>query len=136
MGAPCPHAQRGFFVGRDYRVAANDQIRTRHAHARGANVVLVVGNQHMAPGRAAFLRESACILCDDAFAFNMRGKTEQLPNGDDACATHAVNNDAIGMLALTAEMALAKQTWRTDFALYSSWYSSLCFSSSAGHLLP
>ena len=97
VGATRAHAQCGFFVGRDYRVAAYDQIRACHAHARRANVVLMVGDQHMAPSCATLLRQAASVLRDDAFAFDMRCKTEQLPNGDDTRATHAVNDNAIGL---------------------------------------
>ena len=76
MGATRAHAQRGFFVGGDDRVAADDHIRARHAHTGGANFVLVVGNQDMAPSRASFLRQTTSVLRDDAFTLNVGGIAE------------------------------------------------------------
>ena len=43
------------------------------------------------------MRQTACILRDDAFAFKVRRHAQQLPNGDDARATHAAHHHAPGL---------------------------------------
>lgn len=56
----------------------------------------MIGNQHMAPSGTAFLSQTASVLRDDTFAFNLRGVAQQLANGDNASATHASDHYAIG----------------------------------------
>ena len=55
-GAPGAHAHHGLFARGDDRVAAQNQIGGGGGYARGADLVLLLRNQHMAPSRAAFLR--------------------------------------------------------------------------------
>mgnify|MGYP006192616023 CR=1 FL=1 len=44
-----------FFASGDDRVATQNQIRGSGRHTGGAYLVLLLGNQHMAPGSAALL---------------------------------------------------------------------------------
>ena len=98
MGAPLQHALQSFFASTHDRVAANDEVGRRHADARGADRVLVISNQHMAPSCAAFLRQSSRVLRDDAFAFDVRSHTQQLADGDHTCTTHASHHRSPSML--------------------------------------
>jgi hypothetical protein len=65
-----------------------------HADAGGADVLLVFADQHMAPGGAALLGQTARILRDDALALDMRRHAEQLADGDDAGTADARHDDA------------------------------------------
>ena len=63
---------------------------------------MLLRNQHMAPGRAALLRETGRVLRDDALAFDVRGHAEQLADGDDARATDTGDHDAVTTRVHTA----------------------------------
>ena len=76
MGASLQHALQRFFASTHDRVATNDEVGRRHADARGADRLLVVGNQHMTPSCAAFLRQTGRVLRDDAFAFDVRSHSQ------------------------------------------------------------
>ena len=76
MGAPLQHALQRFFASTHDRVATNDEVGRRHADACGTNRVLVISNQHMAPSRATFLRQSCRVLRHDAFAFDVRSHSQ------------------------------------------------------------
>ena len=76
MGTALQHALQSFFAGTHDRVTPNDEVGRRHADARGADRLLVVGNQHMAPSCAAFLRQTGRVLRDDAFAFDVRSHSQ------------------------------------------------------------
>ena len=58
MGAAFAHAQGGFFGGTHDRVAADDQVCSGHTHTGGANLILPIRHQHMAPRGAALLRQT------------------------------------------------------------------------------
>ena len=94
MAAPGAQAHGRFFACGNDGVAANHQVRAGHAHTRGANGVLRFTDQHMAPGGAAFLRQAASVLGDDALAFHVRSHAQQLADGDDAGAAHASHHQA------------------------------------------
>ena len=89
MGAAFAHAQQRFGAGTDDRVAGQDEIGRGHAHPRRMDVLLGRTEQHMTPGRAAFLRQTGRVLRDNASAFKVRRHAEQLADGDDACAAYA-----------------------------------------------
>ena len=76
MGTPLQHTLQSFFASTHDRVATNDEVGRRHADARGANCVLVICNQYMAPSRTTFLRQAGRVLRDDAFAFDVRSHTQ------------------------------------------------------------
>ena len=94
MGFAFTHAQHGFFVGRDYWVAPNDQIGASCAHTRCANVCRVGADQNVAPGAAAFLSKSCSILRDDAFALKVCGHPQQLTNGNDPGTANTCHHNA------------------------------------------
>jgi hypothetical protein len=96
MGAALAHAHQGLGAGGDDGVAAQDQVGRGRTHARGADLVLAARDQHMAPGRAALLRQARGVLGHDALALQVRGHAEQLAYGDHAGATHARDHDAPG----------------------------------------
>lgn len=96
MGATLAHAQRGFFAGHHNGVAANHQIGRSHADPGGADFVLVRGNEDMAPGGTALLRQTACVLGDNALAFQVCCHTQQLTDGDNTGPPHAGHDDAPG----------------------------------------
>src|SRR6185369_8614358 len=52
-----------------------------------------VRDLHVAPRRAALLREACGVLRDDALAFEVRGHAEQLADRDDAGAADARDDD-------------------------------------------
>jgi hypothetical protein len=76
------------------RVAANDQVSPAMLTRVVRMASMVVGNQHMAPGGAALLRQTARVLRDDALALDVGGRAQQLADGDDARAAHARHHDA------------------------------------------
>ncbi len=88
MAAPGTQAHTGFFACGHDRIATDDQISAGHTNAGGANRLLRLANEHMAPGATAFLRQATSILGHDALAFHVRRHAEQLANGDDTGSTH------------------------------------------------
>ena len=100
MRAALAHAQHGLLAGSDDGVAADDEVGRRHAHAGGADGLLAVANQHMAPGGTALLRKTAGVLRNDALAFDVRGHAQQLANGDHARAADASHDDAVSPVDL------------------------------------
>ena len=94
MRAPFAHTRQRFGVDCDQRVGGQHQVGRCSAHTRGADRVLRRTHQHMAPGGAALLRQARRVLCDDAFAFDVRGHTQQLADGDDTRATDTGDDDA------------------------------------------
>ena len=94
MGATGAHAHHGFLTCHHDRVAPDDQVGCRHAHPGGSNGLLAGANQYMAPGGTAFLGQATGILGHDALAFQVGGHTQQLPDGDDAGATHTRHHNA------------------------------------------
>ena len=91
------HAQQGFLASAHDRIATQNQVGTGHAHAGGADGVLVLRHDHMAPGGAAFLRQTRRVLCDDALALDVCGHAQQLADGDDAGAAHARHHRVPGL---------------------------------------
>ena len=94
VSATGTHAQQRFLVRTDDGVASQHQVSRRGGHPGGAQVLRVLGNQHMAPGAAAFLRQASGVLRDDALAFQVRGHAQQLADGDHAGAPHARDHQA------------------------------------------
>jgi hypothetical protein len=94
MGPAITHAQHRFLAGCNDRVAADDQIGGRHADTGGPDVALVGPDQDMAPGGAAFLRQSAGVLRHDALAFDMCCHAQQLADRDHAGPSDARHDDA------------------------------------------
>ena len=97
MGAALAHAQHSVLAGAHDRVAAKNQVGGGHAHAGGADVGLGVGDDHMAPGRAALLGQASRVLRDDTLAFDVRRHAQQLADGDNARAAHAGHHHAPGV---------------------------------------
>ena len=108
------HAQHRFLVSRNDGVATNDQVCIGRAHPRGANVVRRVADEHMAPGTAAFLRQTRRVLRHDALAFNMRGHAQQLTDGDDACAAHACYDCAPDLASYQARNHRLRQRTQSE----------------------
>ncbi len=99
VGAAFAHARQGFAVGGDDRVAAENQLGLGRADAGGDDLLRVIRDQHMAPGRAAFLRQPGGVLRDHALALDMRGHAEQLADGDNAGAADTGDDDAVAAAA-------------------------------------
>ena len=94
VGAPRAHAQHGLFGHGHDRVTPNHQIGLGSADPGGTNISLTGSDEHMAPGRAAFLRQPASVLRDDAAPLKVSCHTEQLPDGDHPGAAHAGHHNA------------------------------------------
>ena len=88
------HARQGLVIDCHQRVGRQDQVGRGRADPRGADGRLAVADQHMAPGRAALLRQPGRVLRDDALALDVRRHAEQLADGDDTGATDAGHHDA------------------------------------------
>jgi hypothetical protein len=91
--------------GSAFAATIPSQARIKFACAMSTLVALNVwpdylGNLHMAPGRATFLRQASGVLRDDSFAFNMRSHSQELPDRDDTSAADTRYDNTIGRLAL------------------------------------
>ncbi len=98
-GAAFAHARQGFAVGSDDGVAAENQFGLGRADPGGDDLLRVIRDQHMAPGRAAFLRQPGGVLRDHALALDVRGHAEQLADGDNAGAADTRDDDAVAAAA-------------------------------------
>ena len=95
--APGAQALQRLAMHRHQRVAGQHQVGRGGADAGGTDVVLRGGDEDVAPGRAALLRQPRRVLRDDAAPFEVGGHPQQLADGDDPGAAHAGHHDAPGL---------------------------------------
>ncbi len=95
---PGSTAAEHLLVAGHHDVAAEHEIGTARGDADGMDVLGPVRNADVACHRAALLGEPGHVDDADRLAFEMRRHAEDGPDGDDAGAADAGDDDAVGLV--------------------------------------
>src|SRR6266581_1605604 len=95
--APGRHLDQGVAAGGDDHVAADQRVGLAGGDAYGMKAARLVGDAHVREDGAALLRQAGHVEHRDALAVDVGGHADQRPEGDDAAAADAVDQDVVGL---------------------------------------